>query len=87
MFSLSLPVFGEGGRAKRGRVGTTKGMVVPGKEPHPTLPEDGEGSNYRHYSTNRVATTCSYGISPLRIPIERAKAFMPATNSGVIFAS
>jgi hypothetical protein len=38
----SLPVFGEGGRAKRGRVGFT-GTAVPWTDPTPTLPEDGEG--------------------------------------------
>ncbi len=42
---------------------------------------------HRHSSANRVATRRSNGTLSLRIPIERAKAFMPATNSGVIFAS
>src|SRR5215470_14803687 len=42
---------------------------------------------HRQNSANCVATTCSYGTSPARIPTSRAKRFIPATNSGVIFAS
>jgi len=44
--TLSLPVFGEGGRAKRGRVGIT-GTVLLWQDPTPTLPEDGEGEERR----------------------------------------
>ena len=41
---ISLPVFGEGGRAKRGRVGFLQAAApCRGKDPTPALPEDGEG--------------------------------------------
>ncbi len=40
---LSLPVFGEGGRAKARSGGVRERSEQPKKEPHPALPEDGEG--------------------------------------------
>jgi hypothetical protein len=40
----SLLGFGEGGRAKRGRVGSAS--EASKKEPHPALPEDGKGKNF-----------------------------------------
>jgi hypothetical protein len=41
---LSLREFGEGDRAKRGRVGTTDTAKQGKKEPHPVLPEVGPKS-------------------------------------------
>ena len=48
--NLSLPVFGEGGRAKRGRVGLT-GTAVPWRRP---LPEYGEGEERRLVANERA---------------------------------
>ena len=49
----SLPVFGEG----PGWGLSARTELV--EAPRPTLPEDGEGSNYRHSSANCIATTRS----------------------------
>ena len=38
-----LPDFGEGGRAKRGRVGRARKVKQGNENPTPPLPEDGEG--------------------------------------------
>src|SRR5262245_57705549 len=45
----SLPVFGEGGRAKRGRVGIT-GTAVPWMKPHPDPPRRRGGRGPRSQS-------------------------------------